>query len=299
MNRYFKTSLVTFLVFSSYINGLGQHALLEQQHWIHGSANCQTNQDSLIQVVRYNENTWILRQNKCIHYEAPFMFLFIGQAKAMLVDTGATEDEAKFPLYRTVRNILLQFETKSTGSLPLLVVHSHGHHDHWAGDGQFRGKSNVVVTGLTLEDVKDIYGIKHWPEDQGKIDLGNRVLDIIPTPGHDASSIAFYDRSTKLLLTGDTFYPGRLYVRDWEAFRKSIARLLEFTRQHEISYILGNHIEMSTTPGVDYPTGSTFHPHEQALPLTIPDLQSLNIALEKLGDKPRRAVHDKFIIEPK
>ena len=35
--------------------------------WIHGAQDCQTNTDPPIQIHRYNEHTYILRQNKCIN----------------------------------------------------------------------------------------------------------------------------------------------------------------------------------------------------------------------------------------
>src|SRR3982751_4882789 len=76
---------------------------LNKISWIHGSEDCKTNTDPAIQVVQFNYNTWIMRQNKCINYEAPFTFLFVGDKKALLMDTGATEDENQFPIYKTVR----------------------------------------------------------------------------------------------------------------------------------------------------------------------------------------------------
>ena len=35
---------------------------------------------------------------------------------------------------------------------------------------------------------------------------------MIPIPGHDVASIALYDRVTGNFMTGDSLYPGRLYV---------------------------------------------------------------------------------------
>lgn len=275
------------------------HFLLENENWIHGSEDCSTNTDSLIQVVRYNEDTWILRQNKCVHYEAPFMFLFIGNKKALLVDTGATVGENSFPLYQTVNAIITDWQVRHKNTLQLIVVHTHGHHDHIAGDEQFIGKANTTVIGPDVEDLKKFFAIQHWSTDNGSVELGGRLVEILPIPGHQRASIAFYDQSSRLFLTGDTFYPGRLYVDDWTAFKHSIAKLLEFAEHHEISYILGNHIEMSASPGVDYPTGATFQPDEHKLPLAIEDLRTLHAALTKLGDTPVREVHDKFIISPK
>jgi glyoxylase-like metal-dependent hydrolase (beta-lactamase superfamily II) len=267
------------------------------QNWIHGSENCEDTSDPPIQVVQYNSTTWVLRQNKCTNYEAPFMYLFIGEDKALLMDTGATKDEVIFPLYKTVHQIMSDWSAKN-GEVELIVAHTHKHGDHYAADGQFIGKPNTTVVGLEVEDVKNFYTIANWPEEMVDFDLGNRLLKIIPIPGHQASSIAVYDTATKILLTGDTFYPGRLYVNDWNAFKMSIERLVKFTDTHEVSTILGNHIEMTQTPGIDYPTETMYQPKEHQLPLSVLTLKELSSALTTLGNTPTKEVHDSFIIYP-
>ena len=270
---------------------------LHVQNWIHGSENCEDNVDPPIQIVKYNSNTWILRQNKCTNYEAPFMFLLFGEDKALLMDTGATKDDDIFPLYKTVKQIINDWSEKN-GEVELIVAHTHKHGDHYAADGQFEGKPHTTVVGLEVEDLKNFYNISNWPEEIVNFELGNRLIKIIPIPGHQASSIAVYDTSTKILLTGDTFYPGRLYVKDWKAFKKSIERLVKFTDNNEISTILGNHIEMTQIPGVDYPMGTIYQPKEHQLPLGVVTLKKLSSALIQLGDNPTKEVHDSFIIYP-
>ncbi|WP_242204179.1 MBL fold metallo-hydrolase [Aestuariivivens insulae] len=270
---------------------------LNTQAWIHGSENCEENIDPPIQIVKYNSNTYILRQNKCINYEAPFMFLFFGENKALLMDTGATEDSDIFPLYDTVNEIIDNWSQKN-GHIELVVAHTHKHGDHYAGDGQFKGKPNTTVIGLEVADVENFFKISNWPDQIVDYNLGNRIIKIIPIPGHQASSIALYDTTTKILLTGDTFYPGRLYVKDWNAFKRSIERLVKFTNDNEISTILGNHIEMTQTPGIDYPVKTIYQPKEHQLPLNVIQLNELSNALKKLGDNPTREVHDSFIIYP-
>jgi glyoxylase-like metal-dependent hydrolase (beta-lactamase superfamily II) len=136
------------------------------------------------------------------------------------------------------------------------------------------------------------------PFETAVYDLGNRQIEIIPIPGHEEASIAVYDHETKILLTGDSFYPGRLYISDWMAYKASIERLLDFTSRNEVVTILGNHIEMSNSPGKDYPMETIYQPQEQTLPLTVQDLKVLHKALTKLGREPRRKVLDKFIIYP-
>ncbi|HTD41510.1 MAG TPA: MBL fold metallo-hydrolase [Mucilaginibacter sp.] len=271
---------------------------LNKTEWIHGSADCSKNTDPPIQVVRLNYNTWILRENKCVNYEAPFMFLFLGHKKALLMDAGATFSESKFPLRQTVDSLVNQWEKANNMQVELVVAHTHSHGDHTAGDIQFKNNPNTTVVGLKVEDIQSFFKIENWPQESSKFDLGDRVMEIIPIPGHHKTSIAVYDNETKILLSGDSFYPGRLYVNDWQAFKASTQRLVDFTAQHKISYLLGNHIEMTNTPGKDYPIGATFQPDEHILPLTVKDLLLLNTTLISLGDKPTRKILDDFIIYP-
>jgi hydroxyacylglutathione hydrolase len=49
--------------------------------WIHGSEAAKYNSDPDIQVHACDEYTYILRQNKAVSYEAPFMFLLFGASR--------------------------------------------------------------------------------------------------------------------------------------------------------------------------------------------------------------------------
>ncbi len=299
--RYYKTIFLFYVILLSYSCKIFHKntANLNKIHWIHGSSNCEEDTGPPIQVVRYNLNTWILRQNKCINYEAPFLFLFFGNKKVLLMDTGATEDENQFPIYKTVQKLIDEWEKTINQQVELIVAHTHNHNDHTAGDLQFKNKPNTTVIGLKVEDVQSYFKIEKWPSQNGKIDLGNRILEVIPIPGHQKASIAVYDYETKILLSGDSFYPGRLYIEDWAAYKLSIQRLIEFSEKHKISYIVGNHIEMTNDPLKDYSVGTTFQPDEHRLPLMVRDLELLNKALQRLGDKPTREIHNGFIITPK
>ena len=287
------------LIFSTFYACKSLHQTnLNKIKFISGSSDCEKNTDDPIQVIKFNENTWILRQNKCINYEAPFMFLFFGSNKALLMDTGATKEEEKFPLYKTVMELVKNWEKANGSKIELTVAHTHSHGDHIAADNQFKNKTNVSVVGLDVLDIETYFGLKNWPFLSSKIDLGNRVIEIIPIPGHHKTSIALYDESSKLLLTGDSFYPGRLYIKDWDAFKLSTQRLVDFTANHKVSFILGNHIEMTNKAGIDYPIETTYQPNEHALPLKVNELRILNKSLNRLGNTPKREVHDDFIIYP-
>src|SRR5205807_8502890 len=75
--------------------------------WIHGSAGPNT--DPPIQVHTHDPHTFVLRQNKAVHYEAPFLYLFCGNDRALLLDTGATADPDLFPLRATVDTLLVDW----------------------------------------------------------------------------------------------------------------------------------------------------------------------------------------------
>ena len=148
----------------------------------------------------------------------------------------------------------------------LIVAHSHAHGDHVAADGQFTGRPHTRVVGHSAEEVAAFFGIGNWPQGTARVDLGGRVLEVIPTPGHHPSAVAVYDEATGMLLTGDTVYPGRLYVQDFPAFQDSLRTLCDFSASHPVSVVLGAHIEMSARPFRDFPLGSTWHPGEAPLP---------------------------------
>ena len=223
------------------------------------------------------------------HWEAPFMYLFAGTERAMLFDTGAP---GKLPLRETVDELIGK-------DFPLIVAHTHSHFDHLAGDWQFEGRDSTKIVGHTPDEVADFFGMRPWPEALAAVDLGGRVIDLIPIPGHDVAGIATYDRETAILITNDFLYPGRLYVRDFPAYRASLGRMIEFTDTHQVSWVLGCHIEMTTKPGVDYEQSAPTHPDEHRLEMGIEHLRELWEAVKGMGGEARREVHDDFIIVPR
>lgn len=271
---------------------------LAKMKWMHGSTDCAQNGDEAIQVVKYNSTTWILRQNKCVNYEAPFMYLFMGTDKALLWDTGATLDSTTFPLLKKINQLVSGYEQETTKKLKLIIAHSHSHADHYSADDQFRTRPNTEIVALRSQQLKNYFGFQSWPQRSVSFELGDRLLTLIPIPGHDDVSIALYDSQTHFLLTGDSFYPGRLYVRDWASFKESINRLNAFCKTKPVKWLLGNHIEMTDSAAVDYPTGTTYQPHEAPLPLLVEDLEKLATHLNSNSSKATRQVFDKFIVEP-
>ncbi len=273
-------------------------AVLKQKQWIHGSQDCENNQDHAIEVFQYDESSYVLRQNKCLSYEAPFIYVLIGQKKILVVDTGATENAEEFPLYQTIQSLNQKHSGNiSTNEREIVVIHSHSHSDHYSADSQFIGKDNVTVVAANNAGVNEFFDFEQWPEQQANIELGGRNITIIPTPGHQEEAISVYDPQTKWLLTGDTFYPGYIYVKTWEDYKNSIARLVTFTNNHNVSAILGSHIEMTNKAGEYYEIGTLYQPNESSLLLTPHDLMSLNEKLQQTSN-PQKIAMDSLIVEP-
>jgi glyoxylase-like metal-dependent hydrolase (beta-lactamase superfamily II) len=253
--------------------------------WITGGPNCLEVPDW--QVHQYNPAFLILRESGCTNYEKPFLYLIFGRDRALLVDTGAGPvDTAAF-----VEKLIAK-----RGKLPLLVVHSHGHGDHIEGDKGFAGLPDVTLVPAAVDAEQKAF---HIENQQGSIDLGDRIIDVIAIPGHQAAHLAYYDRKTGILLTGDHLYPGRLYITDFPAYVASTRRLVEFTENRPVAHILGCHVEQSSTPYVDYPTGTKYQPHEHSLELGRANLLELMSALDALHGKPARVYLRDLTIYPR
>ena len=263
--------------------------------WIHGSKSAMDNTDPAVQVHAYNDHTFILRENKAINYEGAFMYLLFGNRKALLIDQGSTSSPALFPLRRVVDQVIEEWEGKHGQEVELIVANSHLHGDHYAAWNQFVDRPNTLMVGLTHEEVMDYWGFSSYPDQRIEYDLGGRTLIVTGTPGHQSSELAMYDTWTDLLYTGDMFYRGRLYLEDWEAWVGSIKRVRKLADDYPVSHLINNHIEMTTTPGVDYPIGTTWQPDEPPMQMT---LEMLDEAVKAIDDvtEPGIYTYDDFLI---
>jgi hydroxyacylglutathione hydrolase len=261
--------------------------------WIHGSAG-RARTDPAVEVRWCDPHTVVLRQSKDVTFEAPFVVLLFGAERALLLDTGATDD-------RTLRDTVDKLVTEWLARHPrdgygLVVAHTHAHGDHRAGDPHFADRPDTVVVGTGVDAVREFFGFTDWPAQVVPYELGDRTLEVTGIPGHHEASIALYDPWSGLLLTGDTVYPGRLYVQDMPAFVDSLRRLVALAEAREVTHVLGCHVEMTRTPGRDYPAGALHQPDEPPPQLTVADLRRVRDAAVGVAD--RRGIHrsDSFII---
>ena len=179
-------------------------------------------------------------------FEEVITYLIVGDNRVLLFDTGLGVGR--------ISDVVAQI-TK----LPVTVLNSHTHFDHTGGNAEFadiwnedtlftrenaKGQSNIYsrdaleperLCGALPKGVRaDSYSIRpwhisHWVKDGERIDLGGRDLEVIFTPGHTPDSLSLFDRANGLLFTGDTFYPGPIYLftpeTNFDAYTTSVDRL--------------------------------------------------------------------------
>ena len=246
--------------------------------WDAGSEDCAEGQGR-VQAHAIDDTTIAIRQNPCVDYEAPLMYLLIGTERALLIDSGATEDAR---ITAQLTELVSNYLGNSDGSrLPLVVAHTHGHQDHRSGDAAFAALPGTTVVSHEGAAMRAFFGLEDWPNGSVRFELGQRPVEIIPTPGHHEDHVVFLDSRTRLLFSGDFVLPGRLLVEDIAAYRESASRVLEPAQAYGTQYALGAHIEMDTQ-GELYSSGATHHPDERgvALPFGMDEVRALREDLD-------------------
>src|SRR5215469_6848463 len=187
-------------------------------------------------------------------FEEVISYLILGDKKAVLFDTGMGISD----IQKTVQGLT---------ALPVVVINSHTHNDHVGDNWRFHdvnvlagggGKfSRQNAKGSSADSQAELapgalcgqlpagfdakayatkpFHISHWLHDGEKIDLGGRVITVIATPGHTPDAVSLLDGANGLLFTGDTYYPGPIYLyrpeTDLDAYVASLEKLVALTPQ--------------------------------------------------------------------
>ncbi len=214
--------------------------------------------DDWFTIEKIDETTFAISEYK--HYEEAHSYLLLGEEKALLIDTGLGISNIK----KVIDEIT---------HLPIMVATTHVHWDHIGGHKSFNDiavhaleKEWLLNFPIPLEVVKnnlmklpfeypksfdidkyDIYkGIPTLVlNDNDIINIGNRKIRVIHTPGHSPGHICFYELEKKYLFTGDLVYEGKLDAyyptTDPIAFKNSIDKI----RNLKITKILPGHHKLN------------------------------------------------------
>jgi glyoxylase-like metal-dependent hydrolase (beta-lactamase superfamily II) len=200
--------------------------------------------------------------------EEVISYLIVGTKQALLFDTGMG--------IGNIKALIARLTTR-----PIVVLNSHTHDDHVGGNWQFpfiygmdtaftranaKGSREDAQAEIAKEQVcgalpKNFdpakYSTKPWKislfvHNGFKVNLGGRTVEIIATPGHTPDSISLIDRANGLLFTGDTFYPGEIWLyrpeTDLPAYLASVKKLVALAP--EIKLVLGAHNVPVAQPSV-------------------------------------------------
>lgn len=103
-----------------------------------------------------------------------------------------------------------------------LILHTHGHADHFGCDFMFKNAERRMHENdakyVELSDARytcsNLLGQDEYPcidsvlRNDEVIDIKPFSLRVIHTPGHTKGSVCFYDENQKLLFSGDTLFKG-------------------------------------------------------------------------------------------
>lgn len=175
-------------------------------------------------VTEVKPNVWAIED--AISSEHTICYLICGSKKALLFDTGLGISPLTPVLHRIT-------------DLPITVVLSHSHFDHCGAAHEFdnltawqsesmkivstQGVSNDIVEKLVGDEIftsiapyklniKPFSNVQFIDAEQ-TIDIGGYSLKTIHTPGHTEDSICLYEPTQKWIFTGDTLYPGPIYLQ--------------------------------------------------------------------------------------
>lgn len=186
-----------------------------------------------------DKNTYIISEYR--HWEETHCYLLDGSQRSLLIDTGLG-----------IGNIS-EAAAKLTDK-PVTAVATHIHWDHIGGhkyypdfyaheaeldwlDGGFPQPLETIKGYVTERcDLPEDFHIDDYRFFQGKptrvlhggehIRLGDRVIEVIHTPGHSPGHMCFWEEKTGYLFTGDLAYRGMLTAwfpsTDPEAYLKSL-----------------------------------------------------------------------------
>ncbi|OEK00248.1 hypothetical protein BFP97_01400 [Roseivirga sp. 4D4] len=181
------------------------------------------------------------------NFQEVISYLILGDERALLFDTGMG--------MQSIKSVVDELT-----SLPVIVMNSHTHYDHIGGNYEFdnilamntqytigrseNGMDHSVVShevaqgAICLEKAKTLdtasYDIKPFKiskliTHEHIIDLGNRKLEVISSPGHTPDAVVLIDKENGLMWTGDSFYEGPIWLFDPETdlvlYQQSVERI--------------------------------------------------------------------------
>lgn len=176
-------------------------------------------------IEQIDRNTYIISEYR--HWEETHSYLLNGEKYSLLIDTGLG-----------IENI--QEQVVKLTDKPVIAAATHIHWDHIGGHKYFpnfyaQEEEINWLNGefpLTMEQIKDSvakdcdlpegFDVDNYEFFQGTptkvlkdkdiIDIGERKIQVLHTPGHSPGHMCFYEENRGYLFTGDLVYIGTLFA---------------------------------------------------------------------------------------
>ena len=223
-------------------------------------------------IEKIDDDTFVISEYR--HWEETHSYLLCGTKYSVLIDTGLGVEN--------IRNVV----DKITDS-PIKVLTTHAHCDHigshasidniaihelekgWL-DNQFPLPLQVVKRNLTLKpcdfpkhfhlDEYSVYKgtVSETLQDNDLIDLGNRKIHVIHTPGHSPGHCCFYEADRRYLYSGDLVYCGCLDAFYPTTNPKHFQQSIHKIQQLSVSRILPAHHHLNVPNDIISRIGDAF-----------------------------------------
>jgi glyoxylase-like metal-dependent hydrolase (beta-lactamase superfamily II) len=200
----------------------------ELEYRLHGKEQAVLPKPAVAVAGRWNDDYFVLEEidpttvaiGEPRYYQGNYSYLIMGRQRAVLFDAGTgtgTRD-----IVPVVRSLTM---------LPITVIPSHLHFDHVGALGRLdrsalldaptlhaRVRDSQLTLGRYefLGFVEDLasptFHVDEWWAAGSAVDLGERRIRVLSTPGHTPTSVSLYDEQRHQLFLGDFMYPGALYA---------------------------------------------------------------------------------------
>ena len=174
-----------------------------------------------MKTIQIDDSTWLFEE------EGVRFFLLVGKDKALLIDSGMQTHNAK------------ELAEELT-DLPIELLNTHADPDHIGSNDEFDWFYMNPAEGSNFYNSQGRDGEIRPVWDGDIIDLGERPLRIIATPGHTPGSIAILDVDHRRVFSGDPVQDGRIFMfgiqREMHAYRHSLKKLDGFRDQFDELY---------------------------------------------------------------
>lgn len=210
-----------------------------------------------------DKETYIISEYR--HWEETHCYLLNGSKQSLLIDTGLG--------ICNIHDQIIKLTQK-----PVTAIATHIHWDHIGGHKYFpdfyahenelnwlKGKfpltieqiKSMVVDRCDLPEGYDVNGYEFFQGNPVKelkgnetIDIGNRSVQIMHTPGHSPGHMCFWEKERGYLFTGDLVYKDTLFAYFPSTDPEAYLRSLELLSALPVKKVFPAHHTLDTQPEI-------------------------------------------------